>query len=158
MLFPSLTLQMYINKMYQEYDSELFVILRQGHSTSREIQAQIQAQILLFYWFQKRFVLRLIGQATIPAPKSGVVRHLYRVTMHQAFYLTMVSIIIIDMVNVAFSIVCQYHDDWKDKRNIFRSLNVMFVALYIMECVAKVTAFLQLLLKLNYWYVLGEIY
>lgn len=154
MLFPSLTLQMYINKMYQEYGSELFVILRQGHSTSREIQAQI----LLFYWFQKRFVLRLIGQATIPAPKSGVVRHLYRVTMHQAFYLTMVSIIIIDMVNVAFSIVCQYHDDWKDKRNIFRSLNVMFVALYIMECVAKVTAFLQLLLKLNYWYVLGEIY
>lgn len=154
MLFPSLTLQMYINKMYQEYGSELFVILRQGHSTSREIQAQI----LLFYWFQKRFVLRLIGQATIPAPKSGVVRHLYRVTMHQAFYLTMVSIIIIDMVNVAFSIVCQYHDDWKDKRNIFRSLNVMFVALYIMECVAKVTSFLQLLLKLNYWYVLGEIY
>lgn len=96
-------------------------------------------------------MLRLIGQVTIPAPKSEVVRHLYTVTQHQAFYLTMVSIIIIDMVNVAFSIVCQYHDDWKDKRNIFRSLNVMFVALYIMECVAKVTAFLQLMLKLNYW-------
>lgn len=96
-------------------------------------------------------MLRLIGQVTIPAPKSEVVRHLYTVTQHQAFYLTMVSIIIIDMVNVAFSIVCQYHDDWKDKRNIFRSLNVMFVALYIMECVAKVTAFLQLLFKLNYW-------
>lgn len=96
-------------------------------------------------------MLRLIGKVTIPAPKSGVVRHLYKVTQHQAFYLTMVSIIIIDMVNVAFSIVCQYHDDWKDKRNIFRSLNVMFVALYIMECVAKVTAVLQLMLKLNYW-------
>lgn len=92
---------------------------------------------------------RLIGKVTIPAPKSGVVRHLYKVTQHQAFYLTMVSIIIIDMVNVAFSIVCQYHDDWKDKRNIFRSLNVMFVALYIMECVAKVTAFFAANVKIE---------
>lgn len=86
-------------------------------------------------------MLKLFGKAVIPVPKSGFIHHLYTITQHRAFYLTMVSIIIIDMVNVAFSIVCQYHDDWKDKRNIFRSLNVMFVVLYIMECVAKVKPF-----------------
>lgn len=86
-------------------------------------------------------MLKLFGEAVIPVPKSGFIHRLYTITQHQAFYLTMVSIIIIDMVNVAFSIVCQYHDDWKDKRNIFRSLNVMFVVLYIMECVAKVKTF-----------------
>ncbi|XP_078333950.1 sperm-specific sodium:proton exchanger-like isoform X2 [Crassostrea virginica] len=91
-----------------------------------------------YYVNLKRFVLKLFGEAVIPVPKSGFIHRLYTITQHQAFYLTMVSIIIIDMVNVAFSIVCQYHDDWKDKRNIFRSLNVMFVVLYIMECVAKV--------------------
>ncbi|XP_062603630.1 sodium/hydrogen exchanger 10-like [Saccostrea cucullata] len=91
-----------------------------------------------FYENLKSYVIKLIGGVDIPSPKSSILRHLYSITQHQAFYITMVSIIVIDMVNVAFSIVCQYHTAWKDKRNIFRSLNVMFVALYIMECVAKV--------------------
>ncbi|XP_055996016.1 sodium/hydrogen exchanger 10-like isoform X4 [Ostrea edulis] len=91
-----------------------------------------------FYVNIKRFVMKLIDGIDIPEPKSVILRYLYRVTQHHAFYFTMVSIIIIDMVNVALSIVCQYHPDWKDKQNIFRSLNVLFVALYIVECVVKV--------------------
>lgn len=51
----------------------------------------------------------------------------------------MYVIIVLDMVNVTFAVICEYHPYWHDKKYIFRFLNVVFVALYMLEAILKVS-------------------
>ena len=89
--------------------------------------------------FQKKYINKVTGETVISKPKSSILRKLFHVTHHQAFYITIYIIIVLDMVNLAFAIVAEYHPDWHNKKNIFRSLNVLFVGLYIIEAVIKVS-------------------
>ncbi|KAK3101953.1 hypothetical protein FSP39_007588 [Pinctada imbricata] len=95
-------------------------------------------EIPMIYEKMKKYITKVTGETVIPKPKSAFLRKLYHLTHHQAFYVTIYIIIVLDMVNLSFAIVVEYVDGWHDKKYIFRSLNVLFVGLYIIEAVIKI--------------------
>ncbi|KAJ8298747.1 hypothetical protein KUTeg_022807 [Tegillarca granosa] len=86
----------------------------------------------------KRIVKRFIGKTPTDEPKQKALNLLHRITRHLAFSIVVYVVIVLDMVNVTFAVICEYHPYWHDKKNVFRFLNVVFVALYMIEAMLKI--------------------
>ncbi|XP_071121113.1 sperm-specific sodium:proton exchanger-like isoform X2 [Mytilus edulis] len=84
--------------------------------------------------FFKRFVVELIPEP----PKSTCLTVLYKIFKHAAFSIFLYCVIALDMANVTLSVISEYLDAIHDHKEIFRSLNVVFVSFYIVEAVAKI--------------------
>lgn len=70
--------------------------------------------------------------------KDSGLWNLFRMERHKAFYIVVYTIIILDMINVAFAITSEFHEHFIAQRNVFRSINLTFVILYIVELLLKV--------------------
>ncbi|KAH3877178.1 hypothetical protein DPMN_001037, partial [Dreissena polymorpha] len=86
----------------------------------------------------KRLVKRSIFKTQVNLDKSSKLWPLFRFERHPAFYLIIYIFIILDMINVAFAIASQYVEHFFYTRNAFRSLNLAFVCVYILELALKV--------------------
>ncbi|CAC5362744.1 SLC9A10_11 [Mytilus coruscus] len=84
--------------------------------------------------FFKRFVVELIPEP----PKSSCLTVLYKIFKHPAFNIFLYCVIALDMANVTLSVISEYLEAIHDRKEIFRSLNVVFVSFYIVEAVAKI--------------------
>ncbi|XP_052064398.1 sodium/hydrogen exchanger 10-like isoform X1 [Mytilus californianus] len=84
--------------------------------------------------FFKRFVVELIPEP----PKSSCLTLLYKIFKHTAFSIFLYCVIALDMANVTLSVISEYLEAIHDRKEIFRSLNVVFVSFYIVEAVAKI--------------------
>jgi hypothetical protein len=78
-----------------------------------------------------------------PKPSTtSCMNGLSRVLNHTAFRIVLYCAIALDMANVTLSVISEFLPAIHDRKNIFRSLNVVFVSFYIIEAVAKVRTLL----------------
>ena len=93
-----------------------------------------------FFFFQKALVRRSIEKTVVEDIEKGTRRwQLFKFTRHRAFYITVYCLIVLDMVNVGFSIASEFVSDFFADKNIFRWINVVFVVIYIIEAILKVS-------------------
>ncbi|KAK3608482.1 hypothetical protein CHS0354_010327 [Potamilus streckersoni] len=85
----------------------------------------------------KRLVKKFIVVNVVDVPKSSLLQPFHKLVNHQAFYYTIFVIIVIDMINSAISVASLYVHVLYQERDVFRSLNVFFVVVYIIEAVIK---------------------
>ncbi|XP_060556352.1 sodium/hydrogen exchanger 10-like isoform X2 [Ruditapes philippinarum] len=101
----------------------------------------------------KRMVKRGIAKTEVDIDKDSKLWPLFRMERHKAFYIVVYTIIIIDMINTAFAITSEYHEHFFDQKNVFRSINLVCVILYIVELLLKVVVQKKAYLT-NTWHIL----
>ena len=98
-----------------------------------------QLKYCVNHLFQKAVVKRSIGKTPVDLDKDSKLQPLFKVTRHPAFYITVYCLIGLDMINVGFAIASEFIDNFFASKNIFRSINIAFVAVYIVEASLKVS-------------------
>ncbi|OWF55657.1 sodium/hydrogen exchanger 10-like isoform X2 [Mizuhopecten yessoensis] len=85
------------------------------------------------YMKLKQSIKKFIIEDDTVCPKQSAMKLLYTTSNHRAFNITMYILILLDMVNLAFALLSQFHIYWTDKAFIFRVINVVFLSFYIIE-------------------------
>ncbi|XP_053385039.1 sodium/hydrogen exchanger 10-like isoform X1 [Mercenaria mercenaria] len=101
----------------------------------------------------KRMIKRSIAKTVVDIDKDSKLWPLFRMERHKAFYIVVYSVIILDMINAAFAITSEYHEHFFAQKNVFRSINLVFVILYIVEFLLKVVVQKKAYLT-NTWHIL----
>ncbi|KAL5006670.1 hypothetical protein ScPMuIL_015476 [Solemya velum] len=102
----------------------------------------------------KPIVKKLVGRSdTEPPPEGTLHHHIFRITRHKAFHITLYILIALDMVNVTLAVISEFIDVMYSNRNIFRGINVIFVCIYIINVALKMVLYKKKYLK-SIWHVL----
>lgn len=121
-------------------NSWMYLLLRNPVSTFSEMANSWMYSLLrnLASTFQKRLVKQSISKTEVDISPSSKLWKLFKFTRHPAFFYFIVIVIILDMINVGFAIAGQFVDHFFFNRTIFRSVNLGFLCVYIVEMVLKV--------------------
>ena len=79
-----------------------------------------------------------MGKTPVEIDKESKLHQLFVITRHSAFYITVYCFIGLDMINVGFAIAAEFVDNFFASKIVFRSINIVFVFLYILEAFLKV--------------------
>ena len=90
--------------------------------------------------FQKRFIKRIIAKTEVDITPSSPLWGMFKFTRSKVFEIFIYVVIVMDMVNVGLAITSQFvHVDHFFQRTIFRSMNVGFMGVYVVEMILKVS-------------------
>jgi len=81
---------------------------------------------------------RFIAEIVLEPSHIPYMRSIYHIIKHPAYIIFVYCISALDMANSALSVISEYVPAIRDKSKVFKSLNVVFVSIYILEVVTKV--------------------
>ena len=81
---------------------------------------------------------RFIAEIVLEPSHTPYMRKIYHIIKHPAYTIFVYCIFVLDMANSALSVISEYVPALRDKSKVFKSLNVVFVSIYILEVVSKV--------------------
>ena len=81
---------------------------------------------------------RFIAEIVLEPSRIPYMRSIYHIIKHPAYSIFVYCISVLDMANSALSVISEYVPVLLDNSTVFRSLNVVFVSIYILEVVTKV--------------------
>ncbi|XP_033751585.1 sodium/hydrogen exchanger 10-like isoform X2 [Pecten maximus] len=86
----------------------------------------------------RQMIKNFIIEDNTVCPKQSAMKLLYTTSNHRAFNIIMYILILLDMVNLAFALLSQFHIYWTDKAFIFRIINVIYLSFYIIEALVVI--------------------